>query len=287
MRNKDKSSNNSSIKENINKNKNNIEKDNMNNENNIEKDKNNKKTNNNNENENDIKKENKNSKIEEKIENENENKIEIKNNEIKKIPIEKIYKSMDNLNTSRLNIPNIDSDLRNIPNKNIYKDEIISLGINIEALNTIFSQFLRKDNKYISNVLLMNNSSRIIPSIICYTKDHRLFGENSITSLKQYLNTSYNNLSRLIGYNENIKLYKDEKLYGFEGIKKLNLKSSYYQNSEEEKEEIKSDVGFAMLAGTDIAKEANDIIIMDNNFSSLVIAIIYGRNIYDNIRNFL
>ena len=42
-----------------------------------------------------------------------------------------------------------------------------------------------------------------------------------------------------------------------------------------------------MLAGTDIAKEANDIIIMDNNFSSLVIAIIYGRNIYDNIRNFL
>ena len=40
----------------------------------------------------------------------------------------------------------------------------------------------------------------------------------------------------------------------------------------------KSDVGFAMFAGTDIAKEASDIIIMDNNFSSLVVAIIYGRN---------
>ena len=49
----------------------------------------------------------------------------------------------------------------------------------------------------------------------------------------------------------------------------------------------KSDVGFAMFAGTDIAKEASDIIIMDNNFSSLVVAIIYGRNIYDNIRKFL
>ena len=49
----------------------------------------------------------------------------------------------------------------------------------------------------------------------------------------------------------------------------------------------KSDVGFAMFAGTDIAKEASDIIILDNNFSSLVIAIIYGRNIYDNIRKFL
>ena len=49
----------------------------------------------------------------------------------------------------------------------------------------------------------------------------------------------------------------------------------------------KSDVGFAMFAGTDIAKEASDIVIIDNNFSSIVTAIIYGRNIYDNIRKFL
>ena len=49
----------------------------------------------------------------------------------------------------------------------------------------------------------------------------------------------------------------------------------------------KSDVGFAMFAGTDIAKEASDIVIIDNNFTSIVIAIIYGRNIYDNIRKFL
>ena len=49
----------------------------------------------------------------------------------------------------------------------------------------------------------------------------------------------------------------------------------------------RSDVGFAMFAGTDIAKEASDIVILDNNFSSIVVAIIYGRNIYDNIRKFL
>ena len=49
----------------------------------------------------------------------------------------------------------------------------------------------------------------------------------------------------------------------------------------------KSDVGFAMFSGTDIAKEASDIVIIDNNFSSIVTAIIYGRNIYDNIRKFL
>ena len=49
----------------------------------------------------------------------------------------------------------------------------------------------------------------------------------------------------------------------------------------------KSDVGFAMIEGTDIAKEASDIVILDNNFSSIVIAIIYGRAIYENIRKFL
>ena len=49
----------------------------------------------------------------------------------------------------------------------------------------------------------------------------------------------------------------------------------------------KSDVGFAMIDGTDIAKEASDIVILDNNFSSLVVAIIYGRSIYENIRKFL
>ena len=49
----------------------------------------------------------------------------------------------------------------------------------------------------------------------------------------------------------------------------------------------KSDVGLAMADGTDIAKEASDIIIMDNNFTSIVVAIIYGRSIYENIRKFL
>ena len=49
----------------------------------------------------------------------------------------------------------------------------------------------------------------------------------------------------------------------------------------------KSDVGFSMNDGTDIAKEASDIILMDNNFTSIVAAIIYGRSIYENLRKFL
>ena len=49
----------------------------------------------------------------------------------------------------------------------------------------------------------------------------------------------------------------------------------------------KSDVGFSMFDGTDIAKNSSDIILMDNNFSSIVTAIKYGRNVIDNLRKFI
>jgi Ca2+-transporting ATPase len=47
-------------------------------------------------------------------------------------------------------------------------------------------------------------------------------------------------------------------------------------------------IGLAMgIAGTDVAKEASDIIILDDNFSSIVSAVMWGRCVYDNIRKFL
>ena len=50
----------------------------------------------------------------------------------------------------------------------------------------------------------------------------------------------------------------------------------------------KANVGFAMgVTGTDIAKQAADILLTDDNFSSIVSAVKWGRNIYDSIRKFL
>jgi len=49
----------------------------------------------------------------------------------------------------------------------------------------------------------------------------------------------------------------------------------------------RADVGLAMGDGTQVAKEAADIIITDNNFATIVTACKWGRNIYESIRKFL
>merc|ERR1719384_2054325 len=49
-----------------------------------------------------------------------------------------------------------------------------------------------------------------------------------------------------------------------------------------------ADVGLSMgISGTDVAKNASDIIIMDDKFSSIVKAVLWGRSVFDNIRKFL
>ena len=48
-----------------------------------------------------------------------------------------------------------------------------------------------------------------------------------------------------------------------------------------------ANVAFCMGSGTEIAKEASQIIFLDDNFNSVYKATLWGRNIYDNIRKFL
>ena len=48
-----------------------------------------------------------------------------------------------------------------------------------------------------------------------------------------------------------------------------------------------ADVGFAMGSGSEVAKESGDIIILDNNLSSICKAVLYGRTIFKSIRKFI
>jgi molecular chaperone DnaK (HSP70) len=113
---------------------------------------------------------------------------------------------------------------------------LISLGINIGSSKTVYSIFSKQNEKYMINVLLMNNSKRIIPSVICYKKENTLFGDECTNYLQKNLNTSFNNLSRLIGFNKEDNLFKEELNYMFN--KEDNLKFQYY--NEKNKIEIET-----------------------------------------------
>ena len=49
----------------------------------------------------------------------------------------------------------------------------------------------------------------------------------------------------------------------------------------------KAEVGFAMGSGVSIAKDNSDMILIDENFESVMNAVMWGRNVYQNVRQFI
>jgi len=50
----------------------------------------------------------------------------------------------------------------------------------------------------------------------------------------------------------------------------------------------RADVGFSMgISGTEVAKEASSIVLMDDNFASIVKAMLWGRSVNDSVKKFI
>ena len=85
-----------------------------------------------------------------------------------------------------------------------------SLGINIGSLNTVYSKFDRNEGLYKTNVLLSDVSKRVIPSQIGYSDTKRLYGDTASSLMRKFADYSYSNLSRLIGFDIDSYIFKNE-----------------------------------------------------------------------------
>ena len=85
------------------------------------------------------------------------------------------------------------------------------LGLNIGSLNTIYS-ICDRDEKgnFQTKILLSDISSRTTPSLISFTENQRLIGEQAKLQIKKYSKSSFINLSRLIGICCNTNFFRKE-----------------------------------------------------------------------------
>ena len=110
------------------------------------------------------------------------------------------------------------------------------IGINFGSLNsslsigkTIAHQFIFK-----TELLLSETSLRTCPSMISFTENHRLIGDQASLILKKNLTSSFQYINRLIGFNPNIPFCQNEyKNYHYVGGKYDSAENKFSALSEE------------------------------------------------------
>lgn len=83
------------------------------------------------------------------------------------------------------------------------------------------------------------------------------------------------------------RILPDEKFRILHALKKTEITAMTGDGVNDVPALANAHVGIAMGSGSDIARDAGDIVLLDNNFASIIKAISEGRKIYDNIRRML
>ncbi len=99
--------------------------------------------------------------------------------------------------------------------------EGIFIGINIGSLKTVYSKFTNFNKNYFKTILQSDVSNNYFLSKICYTETHRLYGLISEPYISKNITSSYNNLSRLIGFYDS-DLYQKELPFMFNQVNSIN-----------------------------------------------------------------
>ena len=76
------------------------------------------------------------------------------------------------------------------------------IGINIGSLNSSVSlgKVIPSQSLFKSELLFSDTSLRTCPSIVAYTSTHRLIGDQASLIIKKNMNSSFQNINRLIGF---------------------------------------------------------------------------------------
>jgi molecular chaperone DnaK (HSP70) len=85
------------------------------------------------------------------------------------------------------------------------------IGLSIGAMNTsvAFSE-VNQNGKLISDIILSETSSRIIPSTLAYSKSHRMIGDHAMLTIRKHMNSTFLYINRLIGMKFNSEFGKRE-----------------------------------------------------------------------------
>ena len=188
-------------------------------------------------------------------------------------------------------------DLNNLRNRDIEQSQIQLNSNNLEEKNNYLNNLI-KSKPY---VMTGNSFYNIIEGIICLScrKDTNLCKcvKSNVEAKKGHQNIpikkdAIKNIVNFSKISTNLLVLANcQPIHKYAlvlGLKALGNVVAVTGGGNNDLQALSnSDIGFSMNEGTEYAKEASDIILLDNNFSSIIATIYHGRSFYHNIKKFL